>query len=96
MQKTITFDTDQLSDLLFRAAQLGANRALEQAGILKNIVTLAEIKKQHGKKLAQEARFAAKINWQPIGKGGRTSGVYCLRIEFEKFLFNREFDFLKK
>lgn len=96
MKTTITYDSNYLAELLFRAAEFGATRALEQAGMMKNTITLAKIKKLHGEGIAKEARISPKITWVPIGKGGKTSGVYCSRIDFEKFLFNREFDFYKK
>lgn len=95
--KDTPFDNiDYLSDLLIRTAKLGANMALQDAGVIKNTTTLAEIKKLHGVTAANEARMSTVIKWKPIGKGGRTSGVYCLRSEFEKFLFAREFDFNRK
>jgi len=95
--KNTPFDNiDYLSDLLIRTAKLGAKMALQDAGVIKNTTTIAEIKKLHGVTAANEARMATSITWKPIGKGGRTSGVYCLRSEFEKFLFAREFDFNKK
>lgn len=96
MKNTPIDNIDYLSDLLIRTAKLGAKMALQDAGVIKNTTTLAEIKKLHGVTTANEARMAAEIKWKPIGKGGRTSGVYCLRNEFEKFLFAREFEFNKK
>ena len=96
MSNTPIDNMDYLSDLLIRTAKLGAKLALQDAGVIKSTTTLAEIKKLYGINTANEARLAAGIKWTPIGKGGRTSGVYCLRSEFEKFLFAREFDFYKK
>jgi len=94
---TITLDTNDLSDLLFRASVAGSNRALEKAGMLDPFITSSEIKKMKGGvSLFEAARLDSKIKWMPVGKGGRTSGVYCLRVEFEKFLFNREFEFNRK
>lgn len=93
---TYTHDSDQLSDLLSRASERGANIALAQAGIIKPTITLAQVKKVHGRDIANEARMNPKIKWVPLGKGGRTSGVYCLRADFDIFLFAREFDFNKK
>jgi len=97
MQRKTPFDDlDRLSDLMLRSAQLGAKMALQEAGVIKNTITLAEIKKMHGESLARESRLSPKIKWLPIGKGGITSGVFCSRTEFEKFLFTCEFDFTKK
>ncbi|HZK93050.1 MAG TPA: hypothetical protein VFC67_02500 [Prolixibacteraceae bacterium] len=96
MKNTSFENIDYLSDLLIRTAKLGAKLALQDVGVIKNTTTLAEIKKLHGVTAANEARMSTGIKWKPIGKGGRTSGVYCLRSEFEKFLFAREFDFNKK
>ena len=89
-------DTEYLSDLMVRCAQMGADIALQQAGIKKTTITIAEIKKLHGQVVASDARLSSKINWVPVGRGGITSGVYCKRTEFEKWLFNREFSFLNK
>lgn len=92
----ITLDSDRLTNLVIGAAVFGANRGREEAGLLKPTVTLAQIKDQYGKPIAYEARMNSKIEWKPIGKGGRTSGVYCLRADFDKFLITREFDFNQK
>ena len=96
MKNENAISDDYLSDLMIRTANLGAKIALQDAGVIKNTITLAEIKKLNGVKMANAARIAPGIKWKPMGKGGRTSGVYCLRTEFEKFLFSREFDFNKK
>lgn len=92
----ITLDSDRLTNLVIGAAVFGANRGREEAGLLKPTVTLAQIKKQYDRQIATEARMSIKIAWKPLGKGGRTSGVYCLRADFDKFLITREFDFNRK
>ncbi len=92
---TVTLEVSKLSELLFEAAQTGAKRALEQTGMVSNTITLAEVKKQHGRDIAKAARLCVKIKWMPVASGGRTSGVYCLRASFERFLFERKFDFNK-
>ena len=91
-----SLNIDYLETIFSRASEFGANRALEKVGIIPKTITLAEVKKLHGKQLAGEARLSDKIKWMPLGKGGRTSGVYCLRTEFDKYLFKRDFSFLKK
>lgn len=92
---TITIETTRLSELLTAAAESGATRALIQTGTIATTITLADVKKLHGKKIAYESRKSLKVKWMPVGSGGRSSGVYCLRSEFEKFLFERKFDFNK-
>lgn len=90
---TVTLEISKLSELLCAAAQNGATRALEQIGVACTTITLAEVKKHHGKKIAMEARMSTAIKWMPVASGGRTSGVYCKKSELEKFLFERKFDF---
>jgi hypothetical protein len=89
-------ERDWIDNLLIRAAELGANRALENAGVIKDIIKLSEVKKKYGRGIASEARIAPGINWVPIGRGGKSSGAYCKRSELDKFLLHREFDFHKK
>ena len=97
MQRSTPFDNlDYLSDLMLRSAQMGAKMALQEAGVIKNTVTLAEVKKLHGRTIAREARMSDKIAWMPLSKSNPGSQVYCLRTELEKYLFRREFDFTKK
>lgn len=84
------------SEYLTHLATLGAKIALQEAGLIKTTITFAEIKKLYGPVIANEARSHFKIKWMPCGKGGTTSGVYCLRTEFETFLFVRQFDFNRK
>lgn len=91
---TITPDNDYQTSLMVRCAQMGATMALQQAGVIKTTITLAEIKRLHGATVASEARTSPAITWVPVGKGGRTSGVYCQRAEFEKYLFTRDFSFI--
>ena len=59
-------------------------------------LTSSEVKKTYGMAIYNAARLDASLHWMPYGKGGRTSGVYCLREAFRKFLFTREFEFNKK
>ena len=89
----VTLDIDALSDLLFRASEYGSTRALEAVKVQISTITLAEIKKIHGVKMANLARMAEGIVWLPNGIGGAKSGVYCKRSEFDKWLFKREFSF---
>ena len=89
-------ELDRLSDLMLRSAQLGAKMALQEAGVIKHTITLAEVKKLHGRAFAREIRMSEKVKWMPLNKDNPTSQVYCLRTEFEKYLFTREFDFTKK
>ena len=89
-------DLDRLSDLMLRSAQLGAKMALQEAGVIKNTITLAEIKKMQGRGFAREIRLSEKVKFMPINRDNPTSQVYCLRAEYEKYLFAREFDFTKK
>ena len=88
-----TPDNDYHTSLMVRCAQMGATMALQQAGVIKTTITLAEIKRLHGQSVAADARLSTAITWVPMGKGGRTSGVYCQRAEFEKYLFTRDFSF---
>jgi len=81
----ITLTVDQLSNLLIESAEIAADRVCMNAKIKSKTITLAEVKKLHGRKLAQQARMSESIKWKPIGKGGRTSGVECDYKEFEKF-----------
>jgi hypothetical protein len=91
----IDIDIHHLSKLLIEAASMGANRANEESGISKKIFTLAEIKKLYGITIANSARMSGLIDWEPLGKGSRTSGVFCRREQFDKFLFERRFSFYK-
>lgn len=92
----VTLSLDQFNNALIEAAKMGSRITLQEAGLLKNTITLAEVRKQHGPTLANTARMSAAINWKPYGKGGKTSGVYCSREELEKFILNRKFDFNHK
>ena len=94
--KTPYSDLDRLSDLLLRSAQLGAKMALQEAGIIKTTITRAEIKKLYGEEFAKECRYSNKIKWIPLNRLNPGAQVYCSRIEFERYLFTREFDFTKK
>ena len=97
MQRSTPYDNlDYLSDLMLRSAQMGAKMALQEAGVIKHTVTLAEVKKLHGRAIAREVRMSDKVKWVPINKNNPGSQVYCLRSELEKYLFRREFDFTKK
>ena len=89
-------DLDRLSELMLRSAQLGAKMALQEAGVIKHTITLAEVKKLHGRAFALEIRMSEKVKWIPLNKDNPTSQVYCLRADFEKYLFTRDFDFTKK
>ena len=89
----IELEISQLSELLSQAATHGATRALEQSGVISNTITLAEVKAKHGKRLANEARKSQNIKWIPVGSGGRTSGVFCKREDFDRFRFEKEFNF---
>ena len=94
---TITLDSELLFDIVSRATQHGVERGIEQANINQLMISSAEIKKmKDGHSLFKSARADRNIKWIPIGKGGRTSGVNCLRSSFETFLTNRQFDFNKK
>jgi len=94
---TFTLDSETLFDIVSRATQYGVERGIEQANINKLMISGSEIKKMKGGHLLfKNARMDSSIKWIPVGKGGRTSGVNCLRSEFEKFLTNRKFDFNKK
>jgi hypothetical protein len=87
---------DQLSSLLQTAARLGASRAMEEAGVTKGTVTLAWVKLHFNDEIAYEARYSSLIDWTPIGKGGKTSGVYCNKEEFDRFAYERKFEFKSK
>lgn len=90
---TITLEISKLSELLSIAAENGAKRALEETGAITGTITSAEVKKMVGRRAYEQARMSPKISWMPNEKGGKTSGVYCKRSEFDRFLFEREFDF---
>ncbi len=90
---TIEIEISKLSELLTVAAANGAKRALEETGTITGIITLADIKRQYKSRLAKEARMSQKILWMPMGKAGHTSGVYCKREQFDRFLFERKFSF---
>ena len=76
----------QLSSLLKMAADKGATEALTRCDVIKSIITLAEIRRAYGHKMANDARMSKYIKWFPNGKG-TTSGVYCRRKEFMDYLF---------
>lgn len=92
---TFTIEIDRLSEMLIASAQNGARIALQEAGIVKDTITLAEVKKLHKGAFAKAARISTKIAWRPIGKGSLTSGVYCLRSELERFRIEQKFSFNK-
>ena len=72
------------------AAEAGESLALKSAGILPAIITLAECKRLYGQSIAQELRITPDINWIPLGKGGKTSGVYTSRDAVTKYMLNRK------
>jgi hypothetical protein len=82
-----------VTELVNTAAKNGAKRALEEVGITKKTITLAQIRRLHGSVVALEARYSPKIKWVPKSEAGTRSGVYCSMAEFDNFLFNKDFSF---
>lgn len=87
----IQITLDQLTELLFRASEQGALRAMEQVGVSKSVVTYAQIKKEIGERDALRARKSEMITWNIKGSGASNSGVFCTRKDYEKWLFKRDF-----
>ncbi len=71
------------------AAKRGASKVLTETGQQKAIITLAEVRKLYGRRVAEELRMTPKISWMPLGKGGTSSGVYCMREDLENYLMNK-------
>jgi hypothetical protein len=93
---TYSIEHTELTRLLEKASHLGAKRALEEAGVVKKTITLANVKKLYGEAAATKARMSALIDWMPIGKGGTTSGVMCLSSQLDTFLTSLNIDAIEK
>lgn len=66
---------------LLDAARLGAIKALEEAGLLKPYMKLAEAKRKYGAYYV--AQWIKKGLVKPIKEGGRNTTVRLKRIELE-------------
>lgn len=91
MSDTITITINELSAF----ADMTAQRTLEKAGLLSDMISLFEINKKHGPTFARSARNSANITWFPKGKSNR-SGLECTRIEYDKFRFNKDLNIYNK
>lgn len=82
-----------VTELVNRSSINCAKRALEEAGITKKTITLAQVRKLYGSAVALDARMSPKIKWIPKSDAGARSGMYCRQAEFDNFLFNKDFNF---
>ena len=92
----MTINDDTFIEAITRAAEYGAKRAIEEAGLTKITISLAEIKKLYTPLIAMKARTSLDIQWEMHGEGRRASETYCLKSQFDKWLFKREFSFYKR
>lgn len=93
MQPLTASQQDFLERTVVQAVRLGATIALEEAGLIKDSISYAEIRKMHGSAVARDARVSTKIKWIPNGKGGKKAGIYCRRSEWEEYRFSKQFDY---
>lgn len=82
-----------LTELVNTASINGAKRALEEVGMVKKTITLAQVRKLYGSAVALNARMSSKIKWIPKSKACARSGLFCSMAEFDNFLFHKDFSF---
>ena len=92
MSNTVNIELHTLQHLLEQASFEGARRALELAGMTRTTITLLEIETMEGKAYALKARMSQDITWLMKGKGVRWSDVHCLKSEYDKYHFGRNFN----
>ena len=63
----MTVINDQLTELLARAAEQRALRAMEKTGVINPIITYAQVKREVGVRDARKARISPVINWHARG-----------------------------
>jgi len=83
-----------MSELRTPATQIAyatTEKVLMDLKLIPEIITLSEIKKLYGRKLAERARMSEDIEWFPMSPKGNGFSVYCKRSEFTDFLFDRKF-----
>ncbi len=88
----LQISTYQLGKIVEAAMKRGASLVLTETGQQKAIMTLAEVRRLYGRKMSEELRMTPKIKWMPLGKGGTSSGVYCMREDLENYLMNKSLD----
>ncbi|NQU86976.1 MAG: hypothetical protein HQ541_14565 [Mariniphaga sp.] len=71
------------------AAIIAVGETLISAGIEPEIITLSEMKKLYGRKLAGNARISEDIEWFAGARKGSGNMAYCKRTEFRRFLFGK-------
>ncbi len=82
-----------VTEMVHRASVNAAKRALEEVGITKKIISLAQVRRLYGSSVALEARMSPKIKWIPKSESGVKAGVFCEMAQFDNFLFNKDFKF---
>ncbi len=81
----------ELANLVQRAADEATKRTIEELGLKKEIITMAEIKRLYGKDIARQCdSFKSGIQFYIRGKKGLGTARYCKRADFEKFLFETQ------
>ena len=85
--------TEQDIEIIKAIVNYAVNRALEEAGCRKKIITRAEFIKLYGKGMFEHSK--KYINWQKKGSG-KTSTVYAAREEVDALFLQINHPFIQK
>lgn len=82
-----------LFKLFEKAAEYGANRALEKCGKIKPLITKKEAYKMINQPAVDRALKQIPCPFKLVKKGGETSNVYIERQSFERWLLLSELSY---
>lgn len=92
MDKRVNISTSELKELIIANSIITANKILTQTGLIKEVISFAEIKKLYGRSIAEEAYKApnTEINWFIRSRKGQGVAKYCQMSEFQRWLIRTD------
>ena len=85
-----TLQPVQLFRMLTKAAEIGANQALEKCGNISLVISKQEAYAMFHNNRPAVDRAMRDGSLKTVKKGGKTSNVYIVRAEFEKWVLKDE------